>query len=187
MISRAGCARTSWTRFRGLFVLLGIAVLAATPALQAAPGDDPAGKAVLDAMAKLNQTPHHEYMTTTGEAATGGTRESEMIGTGDANFVKIRDKWVLSPMTPKMMAEQEKENIRNAKVYRCHYERDETVNGEVAAVYKAHSESEPGNSDAEVWISKIRGLPLRETIDLNGTSHISVRFDYANVQAPAVK
>jgi hypothetical protein len=187
MISRAGCGRTCWTRFRCLFVLVGVAALATTLGLQAAPGDDPASKVVLDAMAKLNQTPHHEYMTTTGEAAAGGTREIELIGTGDANYVKIHDKWTLSPMTPKMMAEQEKENIRNAKVYRCQYERDETVNGEAAAVYKAHSESEAGNSDAEVWISKSRGLPLRETIDSNGTSHMSVRFDYANVQAPTVR
>ena len=78
-------------------------------------------------------------MTTTGDAAAGGTRQNEMISIGGANYIKVHDKWTVSPMTPKMMAEQEKENIRDAKVYRCQYERDENVNGEAAAVYKAHS------------------------------------------------
>ena len=178
----------SYSSSLGDFVLLiGIVAFGSIQPMQSAPADDPAGKAVLDAMAKLNQTPHYAYMTATGDAAGGGTRQSELISVGGANYVKIHDKWKLSPMTPKMMADQEKENIRNAKVYRCQYERDENVKGEAAAVYKAHSENENGTSDAEVWISKSRGLPLRENIDLNGTSHVLVRFDYANVQAPVVK
>ncbi|MGH8094991.1 MAG: hypothetical protein ACREIF_16215 [Chthoniobacterales bacterium] len=183
----AGRIRSYSHGFGSLVSVIGIAVFASLNFLQAAPADDPASKAVLDAMAKLNQTPHHEYITTTGDAAAGGTQKNEMIGIGDTNYVKIHDKWTVSPMTPKMMAEQEKENIRDAKVYRCQYERDESVNGEAAAVYKAHSENENGSSDAEIWISKSRGLPLRENIDVNGTGRFSVRFDYANVQAPAVK
>ncbi len=126
-------------------------------------------------------------MTTTGDAASGGTRQNEMISIGGANYIKVHDKWTVSSMTPKMMAEQEKENIRDARVYHYQYERDENVNGEAAAVYKAHGENENGTSAAEIWISKSRGLPLRDKIDLNSTSHVVVRFDYANVQAPAGK
>ena len=126
-------------------------------------------------------------MTTSGDAAVGGTSQNEMISIDGANYIKVHDNWTVSPMTPKMMAEQEKENIRDAGVYRCQYDRDENVNGEATAVYKAHSENENGTSDAEIWISKSRGLPLRDKIDLNGTSHVMVRFDYANVQASVVK
>ena len=179
--------RSYSSRLGDFLLLIGIVAFGPIQPMQAAPGDDPASKAVLDAMAKLNQIPYHEYMTTTGDAAAGGTRQNEMISIGGANYIKVHDKWTVSPMTPKMMAEQEKENIRDAKVYRCQYERDENVNGEAAAVYKAHSENENGTSDAEIWISKSRGLPLREKIDLNGTNHVVVRFDYANVQAPVVK
>lgn len=124
----------------------------------------------------------------TGAMAGGKTRESEEITTGGVIYVKISDKWTTSPITPEAMARQEQENMHNAKVYRCQYERDENIDGEATAVYKAHSENENGPSDAEIWISKSRSLPLRETIDLGaGESHMSVHFDYANVQAPAVK
>jgi hypothetical protein len=179
--------RSYSSRLGDFLLLIGIVAFGPIQPMQGAPADDSASKAVLEAMAKLNQTPHYEYVTTTGDTVAGGTRQNEMISIGGANYIKVHDKWAISPMTPKMMAEQEKENIRDAKVNRCQYERDENVNGEAAAVYKAHSENENGTSDAEIWISKSRGLPLREKIDSNGTSHVAVRFDYANVQAPVVK
>jgi hypothetical protein len=63
------------------------------------------------------------------------------------------------------------------------------VNGESAAVYSAHSESEHGKNDNQIWVSKGKGLILRQETDLdtggaNGKSHLAVRYQYGNVQAP---
>ena len=175
-------------RFCYLIVFFGIGLaLSLVGITHAAPTDDPICKIVLDAMTKLGQTPHHQYATMTGAMAGGQVRESEGITAGGLIYIKTNGQWKTSPITAKAMAEQEQKNMRN-KTYRCQYERDENVDGEAAAVYKAHSENENGPSDAEIWISKSRGLPLRETIDLSaGESHMSVRFDYANVKAPIVK
>jgi outer membrane lipoprotein-sorting protein len=176
----AGGAHFRRPHVAGLLALIGVAALAA-------PGDDPAGKAVRQAIANLNRTPHHEYMTTTSGATAGGTQQRELICTADAIYFKSHDQWKRSPMTPQMMGEQEEENFRNAKVYRCQFERNDVVAGETAAVYKAHAENEESTSDAEIWISKSRGLPLRESIDMGDKTHMAITFDYSNVQAPAVK
>jgi hypothetical protein len=64
------------------------------------------------------------------------------------------------------------------------------VNGEAAALYMAHSENDDVKSDAQTWISKSKGLPLRteEDIDTGGGDkrHMSIRYEYGNIQAPAV-
>ena len=53
-----------------------------------------------------------------------------------------------------------------------------------------HTVSEDRTTDAQVWVSKSKGVPLREELDMNvggaaGKSHMTLRYDYANVQAPA--
>ena len=59
-----------------------------------------------------------------------------------------------------------------------------------AALYDTVNKQEDGTSvDSRVWISKSRGLPLKQTIDMDvggkrGKSHTEVSIDYANVQAP---
>jgi hypothetical protein len=69
----------------------------------------------------------------------------------------------------------------------CHYLRDESVNGETAAVYSTHSETEDIKSDGQIWISKDRGLPLRHELDIEAggsKNHHSARYQYGNVQPP---
>ena len=61
------------------------------------------------------------------------------------------------------------------------------MNGEPAAVYNIQAENEDSKSEGTVWLSKSRGLPLREEMDLDnspGKMHYSVRYDYANVRPP---
>jgi hypothetical protein len=41
------------------------------------------------------------------------------------------------------------------------------VNGEAAAVYSQHVETENDKMDVQVWISKSKGLPLREELDVD--------------------
>jgi hypothetical protein len=87
----------------------------------------------------------------------------------------------------------EEENIRSSK-YTCRYLKDETVNGEPAAVYSTHSEREDFSikSDGEIWISKSRGVPLRQELEMIESgdkpevNHHSMRYEYTNVQPPAL-
>jgi hypothetical protein len=82
--------------------------------------------------------------------------------------------------------EANRKNLTNAS---CHVVRDEIVNGESATVYSAHSETQLGIHDSQVWISKSKGVLLRQEMDTqlagkSGKSHVSLRIDYNNVQAP---
>jgi hypothetical protein len=68
--------------------------------------------------------------------------------------------------------------------------RDESVNGEPATLFRMHHHDEDTTTDQQVWISKARGLPLKQDIDMDvggtsGKSHRSMRYEYTNVQAPA--
>jgi hypothetical protein len=52
-----------------------------------------------------------------------------------------------------------------------------------------HSETPRSKNDAQIWISKSTGLILRQESDLilnraNSKIHLSVRYEYDNVQAP---
>ena len=86
------------------------------------------------------------------------------------------------------MLKQEQENIQNAKTS-CRHVRDEVVNGEAAALYMAHAENEGVKSDAQTWVSKSRGLPLKTEEDIDtgdgDKRHMSIRYDYSNVRPPA--
>ena len=153
---------------------------------------DDSCKAVVDATTKVNVTPAHVYSTYTSEARKNKTITGELIysgGPSGAIYVMVDGKWRKSPMTPSEMTKQQEENRRKSKMS-CHYLRDESVNGEGAAVYSAHSESEAAKTDMTVWVSKSKGLPLRADIDVDagGTtakSHESIRYEYTNVHPPA--
>lgn len=151
--------------------------------------EDAACTSLLDALTKVVTTPHHAYSTEIAAFRNNQPRNTELINTGDANYIMIRDKWIRSPMTPAQMLTQHKENLRTAKTA-CRYIREEAVNGEAAAVYSVHEETEAGPTDGTLWISKSRSLPLREELDMDvggskGKVHKSTRYDYANVHAPA--
>ncbi len=149
----------------------------------AASEDDPSCKPLLDATAKMEQTDHHDFMT---ERTGDTTTEAESIQVGDVSYIKVNGTWRESRMSPKDSAAQRKENIHDAKVFNCQYERDETINGEASAVYKTHQESDEVKADAEIWISKGRGLVLKEVVTHpDDKMAITIRVDYANVQKPA--
>jgi hypothetical protein len=85
----------------------------------------------------------------------------------------------------------EEQNIKSSK-YTCRYLRDEPVNGEPAAVYSPHSEREDLEikSDGQLWISKSRGLPLRQELEIMESgdkpdvNHHSIRYESTNVRPP---
>ena len=152
---------------------------------------------VLDAMSKVLATPTHIYRTTTPASVSGSKSgqgvHSEVIYVNGASYTKIGGTWRRGAVSVEQVRKLEQDNIRNSN-YRCRYIRDESVDGEPAALYGLKSEREGATSDGQMWISKSRGLPLKHEFDLDSgagpdkahpnSQHHSVRYEYANVQAP---
>lgn len=169
-------------------LLLALAALMAaccvsTPAVAAA---DAACQPLFDAATKIFAVPTHSYTT---ETLPGGkSRNAEAIYANNAIYILYNGKWIHGKATPQDMLKQEQENIQNAKTS-CRHVRDELVNGEVAALYMAHAENEGVKSDAQTWISKSRGLPLKTDEDIDtgdgDKQHMSIRYEYSNVRPPA--
>jgi hypothetical protein len=143
-------------------------------------------QAVNDAMNKIYTTPTHLYNI------MDGNRKSEFIYVGGIIYDNFRGKWARSRTTLQQVMKMEEENGRNSKTT-CRYLRDESVNGETAAVYSTHAERSDEDlgqikSDGQFWISKSKGLPLRheEDIDAGGgaKNHHSTRYEYTNVKPP---
>lgn len=148
-------------------------------------------KPVRDAIDKLTTVSSHAYETQSNPAQAGtGATNHEVIRTGDTIYVLMNGKWKKSPMSSADMRAQEEENWKNAKNVSCKHLRDESVKGESAAVYSTHNENEDSKEDGQIWVSKSKGLPLREEqeVDLGSGDkhHMSIRYEYTNVQAPAV-
>ncbi len=150
-------------------------------------------KAVYDAGELLSATPHHAYLIKTSSGRKEGT---EQIYTPGGIYIQLGGGWKKSPLTMQEMQKQERENIRDARNAACRHLRDESVNGEPAAVYSAHAEVWSAHaatadlkSDTVVWIAKSSGRILKQEEDIDegdgGKFHESVRYDYNNVTAPA--
>jgi len=147
-----------------------------------------------DAMNKVMTTPTHIYGTMTAVPNNGDKPiTTETIYTGGSAYVKVGGKWTRSSMTPQQVMKREEENRKNSKTT-CRYLKDESVSGETAAVYSTHSENSEMDvkSDGQIWISKGRGLPLREEMDIgmgreSSKHHHSVRYEYGNVQPPQLE
>ena len=149
-------------------------------------------KPVYDATDKLITVSSHGYQSETNPGKAGAQiTNSEVIRTGGAIYISTKGKWKKSSMSLADMNAQEQENRKTAKNVSCKHLRDESVNGESSAVYSMHSETDDAKADGQVWISKSKGLLLREDEDLDvgdagGKTHISIRYQYSNVQAPSV-
>jgi hypothetical protein len=156
----------------------------------ARPGAVPAAysacKPVFDANNKTLDTSNHAYMD--GLGADNKKRTDEVITVNGDRYVMVNGKWTKSRMTVAATKAQEDENIKNAKVLSCKRAGDESVSGEAATSYTEHSETEDTKSDGKIWISKSRGVILKEEIELDsgdaGKQHITMRYEYGNVKAP---
>ena len=152
---------------------------------------------VLDAMSKVFLTPTHIYRTMTPEGGSKTRAEdtiySETIYVGGSAYSKGTGSWRRGQVPVEQVKKMEEENIKSSK-YTCRYLRDEPVNAEPAAVYSTHSEREDFGikSDGQIWISKSRGLPLRQELEIIESgdkpevNHHSMRYEYTNVQPPAL-
>lgn len=154
----------------------------AAPAFSPVSVIDPTCKVVLDAAEKALTATSHEYMARKDSA--GKVTNSEVITIDGARYLLVGGKWTKSKRTLADAKTQEEENIKNAKVLSCKKLGDETVNGEAATIYTEHEESDDATADAKLWISKSKGLILKEELNLDTEDHWDMRFEYSNVHAP---
>jgi hypothetical protein len=168
---------------------LGLLALLALPCSAAAQSPLPVEcQPMLTAGEKQFTVPSHAFMTTTGMGPA--PMQSEVININGATFVKVRDQWTKSPLTSEQLAKQSTEQIASARSHSCKQMPDDVVGGVPASVYSSHTESGPRGTDTQVWVAKNTGLPLKSEVDMNLSgrkSHVSVRYEYGNVQAPPVK
>jgi hypothetical protein len=148
-------------------------------------------KILYDAEDKLLITPHHGFNKRTADSTKAKVDVSESIFANGAFYVLARGEWRKSSLTIDEMRQQAIENRKNARNISCKFLRDETVDGAAARVFQAHFETEDAKSDATLWISKSTGLPLKQEQDTDlggaaGKTHMSIRYEYSNVSAPAV-
>ena len=152
---------------------------------------DPSCRAMLDAEEKLSTTPYHMYMSTTADYDHGKTKTTEAIYANKTMYVLVRGNWIVSPMTEQDRQEARKNAEKSGGLNAtCKLLRDESVNGEAATVYGAQTQTAEDRIDTVIWISKTRGLPLKQEVDMDvggsaGKSHRTARYDFTNVQPPA--
>ncbi|HEY2896714.1 MAG TPA: hypothetical protein VGJ12_06220 [Gemmatimonadaceae bacterium] len=156
-----------------------------------AQGSDCVG--TLAASSKMLDLPYHMYMIDSAQTDSrlngGKPTVGEVISTGGMMYVLHRGKWTKSPLsTADMKQMQDKQHTANKA--QCSHLRDESVNGEPAAVWRTHSVNEAGTIETDMWISKTRNVLLKTDIHQDvggvfGKSHIVSRYDYTNVQTPA--
>ncbi len=160
-----------------------VAVLTSLPGIASSACD-----VALAASLKVYQVPVHLYMTESG-GPTGKTRSAETVYLNNTTYVMVNNRWRKSSVSPKDLADAKRDT--DQKVGPCTVVRDETVNGEAATLYKIHSQSKDAGVDTEIWISKAKGMPLKQVndVDVGGTfskTHSEIRYEYSNVTAPAV-
>ena len=141
---------------------------------------------VFDAITKLITTPSHSYST---GVVNGKPSSTETIYVQGKTYMIVKGKWWMSPVTPNDVLQQEMENRTSSKAT-CQFLRDESVNGEPAAVYSMRRETETGKEDGQMWISARRlaaryGKKLMwTTVVRMGKGHLSARYEYSNVKPP---
>lgn len=144
------------------------------------------------AMSKLYDKPFHLYMIdsaqTDARLHAGQPTISESIWTGNVIYVMVRGKWRKSPIDIAELRKDRTDPSSKANAT-CSHLRDESVNGEPAAVWRIYSVSELDTNDTEVWISKNSGLVLKSDVHQDvggalGKSHVVSRYEYTNVRPP---
>lgn len=169
-----------------VFRLSVLSILLIGPGVTARAAD--ACQPVYNALTKIVSTPSHSYSTQTAPLVNGQQRKVETIYVQGKTYMLARGKWMLSPVTPNDVLEQEVENEKQGNST-CQFVRNESVNGEAAAVYSMRRKTDSGTEDGLMWISKSTGLALRKEVDMEyggkmGKMHLTARYEYSNVKPP---
>ena len=154
--------------------------VASTPVMTTSASCQP----LLAAVEKQAKVPSHSYLTATRNAKSTST---ETIATGGTIYVMIHGQWMHSPRTPQDLEKERAASLGKEAV--CTFLRDETVEGDTAAVY--HVQGGP-KEESTMWISKTHGLPVKTERDTelgvgNGPkvkTHMATRYEYDRVTVP---
>ncbi len=153
-----------------------IAVIICCCIWTAADAADSGCKVVFDAMSRAATTPHHTFTTSSADPRSA---VSEQIYDGKANYVLTAGKWRLSPMTPQMVVDQERENERESKSV-CTVIREESIDGVSAVLYSVRSDNDGDISNGQIWISKASGLPVHIKTDVPSDT----RYVFSGIETP---
>ena len=147
--------------------------------------DEAACQAVLDAVVKQASVPVHQTISIESAAAPGKPLQSEIIRIGDTMYMQVRGQWTSRPYDSQKAASDARQAMQKAE-HTCTRVRSEVVDGQPAVLYSIQSKTEQGRTDSQSWIST-NGLPLRQHTEMLGAAkgRHDVRFDYADVKAPA--
>jgi hypothetical protein len=150
--------------------------------------DEAACKAVVEAMIKQAKTPMHQKVAVESSQQPGRKIQSETIQIGDTFYMRMQQgQWIKRAHDAGKLISETEEAMQKSS-YNCSLVRREAIDGQAADLYKVHSESHQGASDAEIWVSVASGLPLRQHTLLtppNGVKmQLDVTYDYSNVKAP---
>jgi hypothetical protein len=141
--------------------------------------EDSGCKPVFDAILRQLTTPYHSRGTMT--LVPGKPQQSESISTGKTIYILQSGKWVISPMTPEQLRQQEQENIKDAKSL-CRAMGEESVDGVSAILYSVHEDMDGTVTDGQVWIAKASGLPVRLKME-----SMDSRYEYSGIVAPNMR
>jgi len=135
-------------------------------------------KAILAAASKMVTSATHVYSTI---SRNGKEHTMEMIFLPGVYYWRTDNtNWSSAPMSAQEWAEMLKSKTWTDMA--CKYVKDESVNGEMAGVYSWHLAATGGNT--QVWISKAKGVPLRQEAEIEGHTHMSLRYEYGSVKPP---
>jgi hypothetical protein len=146
-------------------------------------------RSLIDAERKTIATANHSYSTRAAAGPGQKTRTVEAITVGGVIYVEYNGKWKRSPATPARMLAQMDSNLATTRNFSCAHVGDESVAGTAASVFTTHTDNEGVKADTRIWVAKGSGLVLRveDDQDTGGgdKAHVSIRYDYTNVRAPA--
>jgi hypothetical protein len=132
---------------------------------------------------KQATTPYHMLM----DRSDAGDRHNEMIQTATTTYALIKGKWVSMPYDAREHLKDMQESAAEQRIT-CQSIGHDNVDGQPTDHYIAQTKSEKGTTSADVWISSSTGLVVKERAirsEDGKKTAIDIRFDYANVAAPA--
>lgn len=150
-----------------------------------AKADNAACQTVLDAVIKQAGVPVRQVITIESAAAPGKPLRGEIIRLGDTLYMRAGTEWIAKPYDA-LKAVRDSTQALQKSPHTCTRVRIDTFDGKEATLYRVQTSGAQGPTVSEIWIGG-DGLPVRQQTDVQGAdkAHHKVRFEYANVTAPA--
>lgn len=128
---------------------------------------------------------HMTYRQTT---QVTGRPPHDIIATPAAIYIKTPAGWSSAGASPAMR--KRLTHMFGISLTNCHRLRTDSVDGQSAEVYTVTSHEGGGDqgTKALIWLAKSNHLPLKVEADVQtsgATRHVSTRYEYDNVHAPA--